>query len=890
MKKPENQLPPRWITSLFAWLCRPADIDDLLGDMEELYRANLETQSTFKAQWQYALQCLTLIFSYMVKKRKRSVLNHNNYRSTQTHIAMYFNYLKMVMRRLRRQLTFSFINIFGLGIGLATCFVILLFIRSETSFDKFHADADRMYRLTKTYPMGDQVVSTVEMRNYFMPVIGDLISDIESYCQIRDIEGGVLVNKVDEVYQEGRVAFADENFFDFFSFKLTAGARGRVLKDPYTMALSQSAAQRYFNKISPIGETLSIVFPADERTIEVKITGVFEDMPLNSHFHKDFLLSMATGEAENRRLRIRGFVMQHSYFKMQAGKEIALVKEQLPAIEEEHAPGFFKKLGMHLGAQAVLDIHLRSDMQREFEANSNEQYIQLLRVLGIFILLIAAFNYTNLATSQALSQAKEVGIRKVMGSYRRQLISRFIMESVSMSVMGLMLAAVIVYLTLPHFNQFSGRALFFDFSQHWSMIPAFAAVAVALGLIAGIYPAFYMSGFEVVKSLKGGLSRQGKTTRVFRKTLVVTQFIMSVTLMLATGIVFRQFGFMMDKELGLNTEAVIHINTEAKEVAYHFNQIKQELLNHPEIVSVAGSGAAPVGTFGLRQTNGLMLSGSSEEVSMNYMRVDRDFFDLYEIPFFMGESYAGYEGDTRAGLILNYTAMERMGFNEQTVLGQQVHVYDGFDPFIIGVVDDFHLESLHKEIGPVYFQLTEDSPEQFKIMSVKMANSNVSETLALIEGIYNEFVTTAPFEMTFLDDRIERAYQSEKFFVRTFGVFTVLAILMACMGALGMAMQVVVSKQKEVGVRKVLGASVGNITGLLTRELLSLVLLANLIAWPIAWWVMGGWLQNFPYRQQMGVGVFGLVLAVSLVITFFSVGATSVKAALVNPANSLKTD
>ncbi len=890
MKRNNHQLPPRWITKLFIWLCQPADMDDLLGDMEEIYRTNLKTKSVFRAKRQYLFQCLALLFSYTVKQRKRSTIDPQNYRSTQTHIAMYFNYLKMVLRRLRRQFTFSLINIFGLGIGLATCFVILLFIRTERSFDRFHKDADHMYRLTKTYPMGSQVVNTVEMRNYFMPVINELIPAIESHCQIKNIEEGVLVETGEATFEEGRAAFVTDNFFEFFSFKLKSGAAGNVLKEPYTMAISERMALRYFGESSPLGKVMKINFPSDERVLDLKVTGLFEDMPANSHLHKDFLISMRTGEAENKRKGIRSFVMQHSYFRLQAGKGITEVTDRLPGIEEEHAPGFFKKLNMHLRAQAVTDIHLKSAMQKEFEANGSEQYLYLLGVLGGFILLIAAFNYMNLATAQSLDQAKEVGVRKVMGARRQQLITRFIFESLTISLLGLMLAAFIVYLTLPYFSELSGKVLSFNLEQRWPMIPGFIGLTIVLGLLAGIYPALYMSGFQVVKSLKGGLSKEGSTTRVFRKTLVVTQFVMSVVLMLSTGIVFRQFGFLMNKELGIDTEAVVHINVKPKGVNKYFEPLKQALLESPYISSVSGSNVAPVSDFGLSQTNGLMLPGASEEISMNYLEVDRDFFDFYQVPFTLGQGYSDFEGEATAGLVINRAAMKQLGFDEQNVLGQQVYVYEGFDPFIIGVTDNFHLESLHKEIGPVYFQLPESNPGRFDVLSVKITGDDLAGGVASIGDAYDRFVSTVPMELTFMDDRIERAYQSEKFFVRTFGVFTTLAILMACLGALGLAMQVVVSKQKEVGVRKVLGASFTSITSLLTRELMSLVLLANLIAWPLAWWAMDGWLQDFPYREAMGIGVFVMVLGASLLITFLTVGATSIRAALVNPADSLKTD
>jgi len=885
------QTPPRWLSRFFAWLCKPADIDDLLGDMEEIYRDNLGQMSRSKARFKYFGQCWVLVFSYTVKKRKVQAAFMNQQWSIQNIKSMYFNYFKMVLRRFRTRLSFSLINIFGLGVGMAACFLITLFVVSEHSFDRFHEDYDRTYRLTKTYPAGQQQVQTAELRNYFLPIMQASNPAIESICRIRDQRDGVMVLSNESVVVEKQVAFAESNFFNFFSFPLLSGNPNTVLNEPYSVAISESLARKYFGNDQVEGQLMKVGFPQDGRQLDLKVAGVFKDMPANSHIHKDLIISGATGEAEAKAGRgFRAFVMQHNYFKLAAEMSIDLVNQQLPEIEDKHAPSFYKRVGMHLGTQAMADIHLRSNMEHEFEANSSEQYLDLLVILVIFILSMAVFNYTNLATSQSLDRSKEVGVRKVMGSGRKQLIARFMVESLIVSFAGLLLAAIILSLALPYFGQLSGRSLSFSFQEHWRLLLGFLGLTVLVGLLSGFYPALYMSGFRPIASLKGKLSGTGASVKFLRRTLVIGQFAISAGLMVGTAVVFKQFNYMLNQDLGLATKAIINVDISGQGANKKLDELKQSLLALPMVEQVAASAKAPLSDFDLGATNGIYLPNGSEAYSMNYLRVDRDFIGLYDIEMLVGQGYASFEGEPLSGVVLNRSAMENLGFNLENVVGQQVEVYDGYHPRVIGVTEDFHFESLRQAIGPVYFQWIADRPDRFDALSVRLKGNDLGEGLMAVQDIYKQIIQTSPFEYHFLDDRMKRAYENEQYFLNTFGLFSILAIAIASLGALGLAMQLAVSKQREMGVRKVLGAKVGSILKLMSKELIYMVVLANLIAWPVAYYFMDLWLAEFPYRDAIGAGVFLFTLGVSVLVSFLSIGGTSWRVAVSNPVKSLRTE
>jgi len=889
MKSPKQQTPPKWMVSFFIWCSKPADVDDLIGDMEEIYQLNRQKKSAWSANYRFFRHTIALLFSYTVKKRKRAKKLQYP-RSTQNNGSMYLNYLKMVLRGLNKQRSFTIINILGLSLGLGLSFMILLYVQSEMSYDRFHEDATRTYRITKSYSIGEEVVETSRLRYYLIPPMKENIPEIEDYSSIKPIEEELTFEYGKKEFDEGRVAFVDENFFSFFSFQLKSGNPEKLLTAPSSIVISKTMADKYFGGNDPFGETIRIALKSNhDKYFQAKVTGVFEDMPKNSHFHMDFLLSKSTIESDARNLGLRGLAMQHNYIKLLPNQHIEEVNKKLPYIEENYAPSFFKTAGMHLHTQPLTDIHLRSHLENEFEANGNIDYVYLLSFVGIFILLIASFNYMNLATSNALERAKEVGVRKVMGSKRSQLIARFFTESISIAFISFLLSTGLVYLGLPYFNQLSGKQLYFSFSQHFNLGLYFIGISLIIGLISGVYPALYLSRFKVIKSLKGTVSKHGKGTRIMRKSLVTVQFVISVTLIICTMVVFNQLDYLRSKDLGFDTETIITIDSESEAINDNYHVLKEELLANPNIKAVAGANRQLITDFDLGVTNGISIAGIDEPIGMNYVFIDEDFFELYDIQLKSGHYF---EHNNTQAIILNESAVERINSNTHDVLGLNIHLYDGFDPQVIGVVEDFHFESLHRKIGPMYFQFFEsnNTGQRLKSISIKLLGKNLGETLRSVENTFAKSSPNLVFNFRFLDDRIERAYENEKRFTLIFGIFSGLAIFMACMGVFGLSVQAAISKRKEISIRKVLGASMTSIMHILTRELLMLVLLANIIAWPIAYAAMNRWLQDFPYRESIRIELFIPILIGTLLLTFLSIISRVLQTARLNPSDSLKTE
>lgn len=892
MKINQNMKPPKWIVKLFVWLSKPAEVDDLLGDMEEIYSSDIIKKSVRYANLKYMQHAITLLFSYTIKKRKK-IKNSPGQNSIQNNFSMYQNYFKMVFRGLRKQLSFTTINVLGLGAGLGLCFIIVLYVQSELSYDQFHKDADRIHRITKSYKVGEKEVETSRLRSYLTPAIKENIPAVQDYSSIKRIEEPLSFQIDEKEFEENRVALVDSNFFSFFTFEILEGNPQKVLEEPSSIAISRSMASKYFKSSDPLNQVLEIALKSNkDKSFKAKVTGVFEDMPVNSHFHLDFLLSKNTAVADARAMGFRGLVMQHNYIKLLPQQDINEVDIRLPYIEENYAPSFYKTADMHLHTQALTDIHLKSNLENELEANGNIQYVYLLSLVGIFILVIASFNYMNLATSNALERAKEVGVRKVMGSRRGQLIVRFFTESILVTLIAFFLALGIVYISLPYFNNMAGKTLNFGLLENFETILLFLSMAIAVGLLSGAYPALYLSKFKAVKSLKGTVSKHGKGTKLFRKTLVTTQFVISVVLIICTIVVLGQLEYLKTKDLGYNTDTIISIGAEDETVNGSYQVIKQELLSNPNIVAVAGSNRELVTDFDLGVTNGITVPGIVEPVAMNYVFVDEDFFDLYDIQLSKGHNFKNMNSRNTDVIILNETAVERIRSTEEEVLETNLKLYGDFAPKVIGVVNDFHFESLYKEVGPVYFQLfkTDNTQQRLKYISVKVSSENLASTLGSIESFFKKQFPSLDFDYRFLDEKIEKAYEKERRFTSVFGLFSGLAIFMACLGVLGLAIQTAASKQKEISVRKVLGASVLNLVNILTKEVMLLVLLANIIAWPIAYLGMNRWLQDFPYRDTIQVELFLPVLLATLLITFFSVVFKVIQAATINPSKSLKME
>ncbi len=866
-------MPPSFLLRFFKWFCHPDLHPYIEGDLIELYQERVEQHGKKKADRRFLLDVLLLFRPGIIRPfGKRKTIND---------MALLKSNVKVGLRNLKRDTVKTAINVTSLAIGLAATFIMTLFILDELSYDKFHEDGERIYRISKRYFNGDKVVETVPFRTYLLDRMAEEVPLIESTTTLKPFGTQQQLGIGDKVFTENQVAFVDSNFFGFFSFPLLEGDRQSVLASPYTVAISKRKADEYFKDKSPIGETMTIEGAYDKIGFTARVTGVFEDMPQNSHFQFDLLVSMKTGELENERRGIYSFPIKYGYLKLHPAQHIAAVNELIPLIEEKYAPSFYADYDMHLCTQALFDIHLRSQRERELARNGDLRQIYIFSAIALLVLLIASFNYVNLTTAMATEKANEIGVRRTIGASRRQLIGQFLTEAGLTTSIALILAFIVIQIILPYFNAFPGKNLGLDLTKI-RLLLAFLSITTAVSLLAGIYPALVLSGTR----LKLTLSRM-RTSSV-RRALVVLQFGISSILIIGSIVIFNQWRMLSNQQYSFQPEEILNIPVSSLQIRNNYPLIKEELLRHPEIKMVAGSNKDFIAE--LKSFNGLTLPGREGYIDMYYATIDADFFDLYDKKMINGRNFIDYSADSLGGIILNEAAVKLLGYTADDVLGLKLEVYDGYSPQVIGVTEDFQYQSLHGKVVPMYFQLLQSTEveDQLKVITVKLNTDRLSTSLAAIQDIFKQFDENATFDYSFLEEDIELAYQEEERFSQILALMTIIGILIACMGVFGITTAIAHQRQKEFGVRKVLGASSWNISFLINQDFFKLILLANVLGFPLAYLVTQHWLQNFAARIEVGFPVFVISLLCSCGVVILGSSYWSLKAATSNPVDSIK--
>lgn len=797
---------------------------------------------------------------------------------------MFNNYIKIAFRNLKRHSGYAVINILGLSIGLTTSFIAALFVFDEASYDTFHEDGHRIYRITKSYFNGDKVVETVPFRSYLLSRMEENISAIQSTTSIKPLAGRQIVYLNDTGYKEDRLAFADANFFDFFSFELLQGEKKNALKGLYSVVISEQKAFEYFSDIaSPIGKVITIKDAFDGVGFNAKITGIFKDMPENSHFHYDFLISMSTGKAENDRRGIYSFPMKYGYLKLYPSRTIKEVSDLIPAIEKQYAPSFYADYDMHLNPQPLLDIHLKSQKQKEMELNGDIHQVYIFIGVAFLILLIACFNYINLATARAVKKIEEVKLRRAIGANRNQLILQFLVEAMLIAFLALLIAGLLTTVVLPFFNAFSGKLLVLK-PDNYQVIAFFVLLTFLVGLFSGIYPARFLSGKN--------LEQTSTSTKpeLLRKGLIVFQFIISSALIVITIVVFDQWKMLSNRQYSFESEEIINVPVTSIKIRESYKVLKEELLRNSNIKTVTGCNKDFISE--LNSFNGLIIPGHEGYVDMYYASIDSDFFGLYGKKMISGRNFFDYSRDSLDAIIINEAAAKLIGLTPDEALGLTIKVYDGYSPKVIGVVQDFQFQSLHGGLVPMYYQLfqSKEVADHLKVISLNINTNNVNATLAEIESVFKKFDEKALIDYTFLDYDIQLAYNAEQQFSVIFTSITTVAILIACMGVFGITTANTNRRRKELGVRKVLGASILNILLLINKDYLKLIIIANLVGFPIAYMITKYWLQNFTYQIDISASTFILATGFSLLMAILGASFCSVRAATSNPVDSLKTE
>ncbi len=790
------------------------------------------------------------------------------------------NIIKIGIRNLTRNKVFSVLNILGLAIGLTASILILLYAHHEKSYDRFHEDAEHIHRVTMSFRNGDDYTTTTTSPWRIAPLMKESFSGISDYLRMFYAFNSKLEVVDNERHFDitDNYTYVDPNFFEFFSFELLVGNPTSVFKDPGTIVITKSEAIKIFGTTDIIGEIVTLRNVYENSNSEYKITGVMDDIPSESHFHYNYYMSLVTLENTAPNMTESwGWTSVNSYVKLFPEIDIDDINQGLKEMISSNAPEWYQEWAF-LGTQPITDIHLYSNLKEEIESNGIGAYIQLLIIIAIFIIAIACINYMNLATSMASKRSKEVGVKKTLGADKKQLIQQFLIESVLTILIASVLAITLVQVFLPIFNEFSHRSFsLLDLPSSY-FLGGFLLLIV-LGIISGSYPAFFLSSFNPLRVLGSSYYKMGNGSVLLRKGLVIVQFAISSFLICATLIILNQWDFLRNKALGLETEQIISVELPSARSRENYDLFRTEVLKESDVIQASACSKSPTGRYD--GFGGAVLKGETFTMPMEY--VDEYFFETFDIEIVEGRNLdPRLESDSNS-VVLNQKAVEFLGLDN--VLGTQFIWYNA-PVKVVGVVEDFHFEPLYTELGPVVFFLGNDYTKNFAY--VKINTSDMSNTLSKVENHFKEINPGEMYAAQFVSDELENAYHSEKQFFWIFTTFSSLAIFIACLGLFGLASFTITQRMKEIGIRKTLGASSGSIAILFSRNFMILVLISNIIAWPMAYWIMNGWLERFPYRISIGFGVFLITGILSIVIALLSVSSNSIKASLVNPVKSLR--
>ncbi|HEX5555232.1 MAG TPA: ABC transporter permease [Chitinophagaceae bacterium] len=807
---------------------------------------------------------------------------------------MFGNYLKTAFRNLWRDRKFSAINVVGLAIGMATCLLMILYIHHELSYDRYNKKADRIVRVVFKGSVGGQPIKEA---NVMPPVARTLQSNYPEVQQAtRLVNGGApIIGYGDKSFKQEAFAYVDSNFFQVFTLPFVEGDVRTALLQPHTIVITRAIARQYFGNQDPIGKLLDF----KDWNTSFKVTGVIDKVPDNSHFHFNFFASMASWpDAKSASFMTSGY---YTYLVLPKGYDYRKLQAKLPGIVDKYiGPQMQKAMGTGLSAfrkngnniglylQPLTAIHLHSDFTGDLSPGSNVSYIYIFGVIGIFMLLIACINFMNLSTASASRRAREIGIRKVLGSGRPALVKQFLLESLLVTVIAFLIALVMVSLALPLFNGLSGKALSLNvvFLNTW-MMPGILLFVLCTGLLSGSYPAFFLSSYKPVSVLKGQVS-SGKKSMGLRSGLVVFQFFISITLIVCTVVVYRQLRYMQHMKLGYDKNQVL-ILPETWLLGKTQEAFHQQLLQDPRIEEVSVSGYLPAGSsYG----NSFYVYGDGHAnrlVKTLRYDVDTRYIATMGMKLASGRNFSKDFGTDSTAIIVNQTAAKAFGWGNDA-LGHTITRRDNDGTLttyrVIGVVKDFHFRSLHELISPLVMVLGHGAGT----MILKVKAGNTRALLTDIRKKWDQLTPEAPLSYSFLDDRVSHTYVSEQQTGRILGIFSGLAIFIACLGLFGLVMYAARRRTREIGIRKVLGAGVPGIVGLLTKDFIRLVVMAFIMAAPVAWWAMHTWLQDFAYRIRISWWIFLLAGVVAMVIALATVGLQAVKAAMANPVKSLRTE
>lgn len=794
------------------------------------------------------------------------------------------NYILVAFRNLKKQGFYSFINIFGLTVGISCSLFLILYILDELSYDTFHEKAPQIYRVATDASIQDTRLNICQSMAPVGLALASDFPEVSNFVRIVRF-GRELVTKDEKQFYEDGFYFADSSFFSIFSFKLLEGDPRTVLTEPNTVVLSESVAKKYFGAEDPIGKTIKTGSEEWQR----EVTGVMQDPPSNSHMKPRALISYATLPKE--RSQNWGNISDWVYIELQKGSSPANLEEQSEAFMEKHAGELFRRFNAKADfyLEPLTSIYLHSHTDGQIEPTGSKSYIYIFSAIAAFMLIIASINYMNLATARSTLRSKEVGVRKVLGSHRRQLILQFVTESMVITTLSVVLSIILAFFLLPFFNELAGKNIDREFYSNPWVLLLLIGILLLVGVLAGSYPAFYLSKFQSAQVLKGRLSsKSGNAT--LRKTLVVIQFFISMVMVVCTWVVYDQLAFMKSKDLGFNKDQVIRIAMEGEETRSKYTVLKQSLLKNAGIVSVGSGWTSPGTDFNVNGTYVETETGEYIEKGLVTYSVDADYLTTLEIDIADGRNFSkDFRSDTAQAAIVNEALVNHMGWKEP--IGKRLKRFSDSDEQtaevkVVGVIRDFHQRALQEPIRPMVLY----NSEQNGIMFVRVSSAKMRKTVLFIENIWKQTIPNRPLEYSFVEQDFYEQYVADETKGKVFASFSMLTILIACMGLFGLASFTTEQKKKEIGVRKVVGATVADIMILISKDFLKLIAIAILFAFPVAYFFMNTWLEDFAYRINPQPLSFAFSALLIFVITMITVGYHSIVAATGNPAASLKDE
>ena len=848
-----------------------AELESHLQDeIDRLIKAGFSDEEAFKKAVAIVGTAESIGLEYY-KTSARPLAGLPSWQTLRFSPALIRNYIKTAVRKARHQKAYSFINVAGLAVGMTCCLLLLLWIQDELSYDRFHINSGRIYRVEHANLREGRDFRVASTSAPLAPALVAEFPEIEKAVRIGD--NGFWVVYRSSRFME-RIFFADPDIFEVFSFPLIKGNPKSVLQDPDSLVISEEMGRKYFDKEDPVGKILDLDGFGD-----FKITGVFKNIPQNSHFHFGFLGPFTTYAERN--LNQWGIYNYYTYVLTGKGFEPESFDSKQAAFVEKYQGSMIQRgINFRYVLQPLTRIHLYSHIHNELEPNGDIGRIMIFSAVALFILLIACFNYINFATASYSARTREVGIRKVIGANKKQIIGQFLGESLLISLLALISAYLLAVLLLPAFNTLSAKSMTMGALIEGRMVPGMIALMLLTGLLAGSYPAVFLSSVRSAAALRGPGLPLLKASAL-RNSLVIVQFAVSIGFIIATLIIASQMSYIRNTNLGLDKEHVIIVPLRDENVLKKIEHLKNELSENPAIIGASASSFFP-GEHTWNQNYWREGMSENEYPMIRWMAVDYDFLKTLDIRLVAGRDFSrDYPSDTGGSYILNESAVKEIGL--ESTIGKQFKIIE--KGTIIGVVKDFHFDSLHQKIEPLALYLY---PSGFEYLSVRIRPGRTAQVLGFLKQKWDDFVPGRIFEYSFLDEDIDKLYKADIRLNKIFTSAAAASILVASLGLFGLAALTARRRTKEIGIRKVLGASIVGITIQLSKEFLAMVLIANLMAWPLAYYAMEKWLQGFAYRTTIGLGTFVISALFAALIALLTVSYQSTKTALANPVESLR--